>query len=357
MNQNLPEMPAHQDEELTLRDVALRFRDFLLEVRANWKLMLLLCAAGTAAMLISTLLTPRVYPAVLTFMVREDSQGGAGGIASILGQFGLGGNAAGEFNLDKISELGKSQRIVRAALFDSAQVNGKRDLIANHILDIYRLGEKEWRRSPALRQLRFQRADPDSISPLENLALKLLHEHIVQSKKKLVNIGFAKQTGILSLTVTSLDQDLSIHLCRSLYRHLNEFYVEQSTAQPRLTVKNLQQRADSIRAVLTGTERLLARTEDRNLGLLLREDRVPQKRMGSDVQMLTVMYAEVVKNLETASFLLKNTTPVFLEIDQPTLPIIGVRTPLTRSAAYGFVVGLLLGIVIIFVRKLLRGDG
>lgn len=357
MNPNLPEIHTQQDEELTLRDVALRFRDFLLEIKSHWKLMLTLCTVGAAVMVANTLLTPRVYPAVLTFMVREDSQSGGGGIASILGQFGLGGGVAGEFNLDKITELTKSQRIVRAALFDSAQVNGKRDLLANHILDIYRLGEKEWYKSKALRQLRFQQSNPDSLPPLENLAFKLLHDYTISSKKKLVTVGFAKQTGILSLTVTSLDQNLSIQLCRSLYRHLNEFYVEQSTAQSRVTVKNLQERADSIRAVLTGTERLLARTEDRNLGLLLREDKVPQKRMSSDVQMLTVMYAEVVRNLETASFLLKNSTPIFLDIDQPTVPIIGVRTPLTRSTAYGLVAGFLLGILIVFVRKILQGDG
>lgn len=356
MNPNLPELPAQHNEELTLRDLVARLREYAAEMRRCWKLLTALCIVGVSGMLTHTLLTPRVYPAVLTFMVREDSGGGAGGLASVLGQFGLVGVGAGEFNLDKIGELARSQRILRSALFDSTEVRGRRDLIANHILDLYQLGEKEWRKSPALRQLRFHHISTDSMTMLENLAFKLIYDYVVHSKDKLVDINYSTDTGIITLTVTSTDQYLSVAFCQSLYRHLHYFYVDQSTAQSRQTVKNLQARADSVRALLTGTERRLARTEDRSLGLLLREDKVPQKRMASDIQMLNVMYAEVVKNLEAASFLLKNSTPIFLDIDQPMVPIIGLRMPLTRSAAFGFIAGFMLGVLIILVRKFFRNN-
>jgi hypothetical protein len=285
-------------------------------------------------------------------MVREDSKNGMSGVASLLGQFGFGSGTSGEYNLDKIAELAKSRHIVQSALFDSATVNGKNDYLANHVIAIHNL-HKDWRKDSLLRDFKFAHSDAQRFARHENKALKALHNYMILDKDKaFVASGYSKQTSILNLTVSAHSEELSIALAESLYRNLGAFYIEQSTAQSRQTVRNLEARTDSIRAILTASERNLARTEDRTLGLLLKEDRVPQKRLGTDVQILNLMYAEAIKNLETASFLLKNTTPVFMAIDKPLAPIKPVRASKKMALALGLGLGFLAAALLILGKSL-----
>lgn len=339
-------------QELSLGDLLAKAIGFYHELRRHWKTLFLCLLLSTGTLVTIAFLTPPKYPAQLTFMVREDSKNGLGGVASLLGQFGFEGGTGGEYNLDKITELAKSRHILQFALFDSAAISGKNDLLANHVISIHNL-HREWKKDTLLHAFFFRHGDVARFSPLENKALKALHQYMVADvDKAFVASGYAKQTGILNLNVSARHEALSIALAEALYRHLSAFYIEQSTAQSRQTVRNLEARTDSIRAILTASERSLARTEDRTLGLLLKEDRVPQKRLGTDVQILNLMYAESIKNLETASFLLKNTTPVFMEIDRPLAPIKAVRASKKTAVAVGMAIGFLAALLWIFGRKI-----
>lgn len=344
MKEELPPGQVYppDEQEMSLKDLLVKVRDFYLALRRNWKIVLLCLSLSTGGFLANAFLTRPKFPAQLTFMVREDSKNAMGGVASLLGQFGFGSGTSGEYNLDKIIELAKSRHIVEAALFDSARVNGKNDFLANHVINIHDLSKK-WQKDTLLRDFRFTHSKSEQFSRRENKALKALHDYMVSDKNSaFVASGYSKQTSILNLTVSAQNEDLSIALAEALYRNLSAFYIEQSTAQSRRTVRNLELRTDSIRNILTSSERNLARTEDRTLGLLLKEDRVPQKRLGTDVQILNIMYAEAIKNLETTSFLLKNSTPIFMEIDRPLAPIKPVGASKKTALAMGLAIGLLL---------------
>jgi len=195
----------------------------------------------------------------------------------------------------------------------------------------------------------------DSFDIKSNKALQSIYKLTVDNgNKTLLKTDFSRQTTILYLNATTVDQMLSIHLANKVYDKLSRFYVIQSTAQPRQTVNNLEERADSIKNVLYSSQKRLARTEDRSLGTLLREDKVPAAQLGKDIQILTLIYAEILKNLETASFLLKNATPFFMAIDQPFAPIKPTKKSKSIAILTGVAVGFLLAAFIIIVRKLFR---
>lgn len=355
MANNTVPVPNLENDEITLRELIQSVRRWVLDLRQNWKTVLL-CVVPLAGFFVwKAYATPFIYPANLTFMVREEGRGGFGGLSGLLGQFGLGGQA-GEYNLDKISELGRSRLIVQAALLQRADLGGQNDFLANHIIREYGLHSNDWRKDPVLHDFFFTRDSVAAFGRAENKALQALHGYILFGKEKFVSLSFTKQTGILALNVAATSEDLSVRLADALYEQLSRYYIEQSTAQPRQTVRNLQERADSIRAILTGSERQLAREEDSSFGLLLKTDRVPQKRLGSDIAMLNLMYAEAIKNLETASFFLKNATPFFVEIDRPVLPVKPIGKSKVKAAGLGVVLGFLLSVIIIFTQNILRKD-
>ena len=58
--------------------------------------------------------------------------------------------------------------------------------------------------------------------------------------------------------------------------------------------------------MLNNNEYRLAQFKDSNRGLWTAKDRLTEKRLSRDIQMLTLMYAEAVKNKEIAEFSLKS---------------------------------------------------
>jgi capsule polysaccharide export protein KpsE/RkpR len=70
--------------------------------------------------------------------------------------------------------------------------------------------------------------------------------------------------------------------------------------------------------------------------------KVVLERTRRDVQMLSLMYAEVLKNMEIAKFTLDNQTPFFQVVDKPTLPLEKKKVSRIISAIVGSII---LGIV------------
>ncbi len=87
------------------------------------------------------------------------------------------------------------------------------------------------------------------------------------------------------------------------------------------------------------TEARLANFRDRGHGIVLKSQSLPKQQLQRKVEMLYLMYSEAIKNLETAEFLLKNSTPYFQSIDRPVGPI----QPRGRSKKIALLKGVFLG--------------
>lgn len=265
------------------------------------------------------------YEAILTYMIEEEDAGSLGSIASVLGQFGLGGVAGGEDqNLEKISTLAQSRKILHPVLLEQHTLDGTVDFIANHIINIYELQEK-WENDTLLNSFYFTHADFDSFTKKERLGLKKVYDVIVGNEKAgidpIMKTGFAVETKILYINITALNESLAIHLTESIYDKLSKFYIEETTKNPKQTFDIISQRADSILLSLTDTQKKLAYLEAKSTERVTHDDRIRKKILSRDLQILTLMYGEVIKTKETSGFLLKNETPFFQVLDEPFSPI------------------------------------
>lgn len=350
--------PTYEEDEITLKEVILKIQEFILEA---WRHKWWIVAAGlgfAAVFLIRAMLEKPTYTATLTFMVNEDEGGSMGGIATILGQFGLGtGARAGRYNMDKIVALARSRKIVQGVLFDRVDIGGEEDYIANHIIKLYDYHEN-WKEDTLLQNFYFTRDSVDLFDRAERRALMAMHGQIVgnpeQKVEGFLSISYNDDTGILSMGAKSEVESLSIAIAEAGYRKLSKFYVDKTIEQQKLTVDNLQFKVDSIGAALTRTEQELAQFQDRSQGVMLRSDDLRRQRLSREVQMLTIMYGESIKNLETASFLLKNSTPVFQLVDRPMSPIQPLMASKLKAIVLGGFLGGFLSLVFIFIRKVFR---
>lgn len=356
-DKNYPILPAGQpDDEITLRELILKVKEYYTELRKNWIILLLVILPCTAYFGYKAWIKPVTYTSGLTFMLNEDK--GGGGLGSILGQFGgLLGGASGDYQLEKILEIARSRRIITSALFERGNINGQDDYFANHVIRIQKLHDK-WKGDELLQGFLFTNADQLKFTMQENKALLALYAEFVGGEgveKAIFGASLNEDTGIMSLSSVTTDEMLSINILNTLYKNISEFYISKSTEREAQTLAILTQKRDSIGRALYRNDYSSASFEDQSQGVLLQQDKVPVKRFNRNNQILSAVYAEAIKNVEIAEFSLKSSTPFLTQLDVPIAPIKPDPRGRGKALVTGLLLGFFLGVIIVVGRKVVRG--
>jgi uncharacterized protein involved in exopolysaccharide biosynthesis len=351
MNTNDIQQSFQEEEEFGIKDLV-RILKTWKEVFVNniFKILFSGIIGGALGFAYAYISVP-VYNAQLKFVMRSDPgsglSSGLAGLSSILGA-GTGPGGAGS-GLERVIELIGSDRIIGNAILTQAEVNGKQDLLVNHYISLqgYR---KVWAKDTQLSKVNFPVgvlfADLDY---LQRKAIKIIIGSLIgkDNSSRLIGKSFDKKSGVVTLAVGYKNEDFAIQLTNAIYQEVIEFYSDQSLAATSNNVQVLTRKADSIRSELEATRRAFARNSDQALGLLLQEDKVENKSLSFKENMLSLMYAEVQKNLETLKYIEASSMPSFSIIDQPYSPI----NPEKRNAivySFGFFVCLII-VTTIFV--------
>ena len=341
--------------ELSLRELILKVADFLMELKRSALFLIIVTVLSTSLYALYTLNQPSDYPATMEFMVNEEDSGGMGGLASLAG--GLFGGA-GDSNLERITVLAKSDRIQTLVLFDSIEIGGQADFIANHLIRIYDW-HADWEDSstPNLPGFLFRESGIVEDGQLaDNIALKTCLRAVQGNGAVdgLLRVSFSEETRIFELTGYTYSDELSIGLAERTYKHLSDYYISRSIEPQIKTFTTLKAKTDSIEQALARVNAGLANRVDRNLGLTTLTPRLPELRLKQEQNKLIGTLTELVKNLETADFLLRNATPYFQIIDRPLRPIYPDKPSLVRALLFGFLIGFALAAALIIVRKIVR---
>jgi uncharacterized protein involved in exopolysaccharide biosynthesis len=287
--------------------------------------------------------TPATYKAKLTFMVNEDESNTMSGVSSILGQFGFVGRR-GRFNLDKVLELSRSNRIVQEAVFGRIEMNGSEDYLSNHLIELYELDDKWVEKDSLLRDFRFATDSVPAFSDTERKALKRVMRKVVggEDTPGLIANDYSEESTIMTLSAETENADMSIALVNGLFEALSDFYIRQSTEKEKQTIAIVQAKVDSIGGLLADKEFALASFADANRNLTFQVAELRRQRLQRDIQKLNIMHAEALKNLEIADFSLRNATPFIQVVDKPIAPL----QPIVASKMKALIIGLLLALII-----------
>ncbi|HCA43411.1 MAG: Wzz/FepE/Etk N-terminal domain-containing protein [Saprospiraceae bacterium] len=337
------------EEEITIPELIDKVKDFIkfCWTKKYWIFLFAFLGAMIGGGIAYT--SKPTYTATMTFMVKEDESNSAlSGVASILGSLGFGGSKT-KFNLDKVVALASSENIVRKALLDTIKSDKTSSLIGNELIQKYNLIDKWKKYSGPISK--FKRINNTKNFTLEEkAALKILYNLLAKNENNsLLNCSFDKDNTIITLRVTTVSDTLSFALVNSLFEHLQDFYIFQSTQKALITVKNLEDKVSEVKAHLSKKEYAYAKKEDKSLGIWKSVERIPQQSIYRDVQLNSIMYGELVKNLETARFALDNATPVFQVIDEPYYPINVNDISLKKYVFIGLSIAMLLSLVYFFI--------
>lgn len=345
------EKQAYQEDEITLKELILKVREYAHEVWKSKLIVILFGILGLAFFLYKHYTTPITYAAETRFIV-EGSGGMGGGIAGLLGQFGIRRDS--KVNPYKIQEVAKSSKIIQKIIFH--KINDT--LIANKIIDLYEF-HKAWEKNPneKLHGFYFTQTDLTKFSDTENIVMKAILGKIIggpNAKDPLLSVGFDEDSGIFTLAFTTEDPDLSMQMEKDLYNELRVFFEESIVANQAATVKILQAKADSLQNLINSKTYAAASIQDRSLGLISNVQQVRGEKLQKEVMVLSTALAEVIRSLEVADISLKDVQPMFLQIDESLPPLRGSESSIIMTILKGGILGFVLALTFIFGRKIYR---
>ncbi len=351
------EMPGYEPvPAMKLRDILDTAVVYAREMLRSWLLLLIFIAIGAFGYYaIYYIIYPPSYNAKLTFMVDDEGQG-SNPLSSVLGLIGAGGGGAS--SPDKILELAKSRNIITSALFNKAKIDNKEDFFANHLIRIMKYQDIWKDKIPEMKDFYFTNGDVEKFSKKENRALLFTFAQIIgnpdEGIKGYMETKFAETSGIMTLAMKTTNEELSINFVRVLFDELEAFYKTKSVEKQYATYKLITTKRDSLYRMINNKEYSSAAFQDASFGVLYAKPMVQGKLLQRDIRTLELLYAETVKNAEVADFALKSKMPYVQPIDLPIAPIKPGRPAITTAIIIGGILGLLLGGMFVFGRRIIR---
>jgi hypothetical protein len=351
MSQENPQYP-YEPEFSIKKVVQARVADIAYIFQFKIALVLVLILGGIAGALTAWQWTP-TYTARLTFVVDDaKSTGGAGGLSALAGQFGFNldgiGGASGVLAGDNVEELIKSHKLIKATLltaYDSTQT------LADRYAAVNKLDKKWLKYSPDGKITRF----PQNGKNNSRLQDSLLHEMTTLILSGEFGIDKTdKKLGFFEVNATMKDEKLAQLFCTRMIKQSTDFFISTKTKRLRSNVERLQQRADSIGAILNRKTYDLSSANQTLLDV-----NPAYTRAGANVDIkerdkivLSTVFSETVKNLESSKTLLAQETPTVQIVDEPELPLKKNRLKYTIAILSGFIIsGVLFSFYMLVTRK------
>ncbi len=347
----------NEAQGISIKDLILKIKEFWDEAWRYWWIIALFILGIAIFNVYKVINTTAYYPAKLTFMVNDEEGGGLGGMASVLGNFGFGGGG-GDYNLEKMLELIKSRKIIQKVLLNKGHALGQTDYFANHLIKAYDYHEDWSEDTTGLNGLLYNHDSIPIFSRAENKALKILHTRLIGSKEQgidaLLKSVISESTGIMTLSINTFDEDLSINLLENAFEELSKFYVDKTIEKQKHTYDAISSKADSLHKELNSSEYGLANFMDKNRGLYNKTDQLQRLRLEAKVKMLGAAWAKVEEQKEMAEFSLRDRTPVIQIIDLPIAPIKPAGKSLIMALITSILLGIVLGLIFVLGRKIFR---
>ncbi len=355
--QNIPP-PYYQDDEITLKELILKIREFWRELWKRKVLILAISILGAVAFLGKSMLEETTYTAGLSFMVGENGSTEQG---RTLTPYGID---FGRVENNKITELARSGRIIHAVLLDKVAISNKYDYIANHIIDIYNLQTK-WSKEPIvpeyehlhLKDYYFSSDSIEGFTPRDYRALNTVHELLAGNnlvgEKGVMTISYNDDTDIFRLNVEVLHELLSMRLLEAIFNELRAFYIEETIGRPQRTYELLKSQTDSLATELYSKERSLSSLQDRNRGFTSAIPGLAKAKIERELTLIEQEYGEVLRNKKSMEVLLSNDMPEFQVIDQTFIPVKNEGSKI-KSIILGGFLGLFLAGIFVIGRKIIR---
>jgi hypothetical protein len=344
---------ASLDDEISLKDIILKFRVIIQYLRTRWMIIMIVSITGGLIGLTYAFLKPHEYTSRISFVL-EESKGSGGGLASLAGQFGfdlgaIGGAGGGVFSGENILLFFQSESLIRETLFTPYGNDNTMNLADSYAESMEM--KKNWQNNEDIGQFQFSKYNWRQLPRIQDSLLQLITKQII--KKNLQVEKPDKKASFIDVKFSSRDELLSQYFVRQIVKIATQHYVDSKTNLKAQNVAMLQRKADSLEAILNSRTYSSAASQqilvDANPGLKI--SAVPAEITTRDKTVAATLYAEVVKNLEISKTLLSQVTPSIQIVDESSLPLEINKVSKKIASILGIIIAGIIAIIYLLIMR------
>ncbi|MBP7498200.1 MAG: hypothetical protein KA792_11110 [Bacteroidales bacterium] len=336
------------DNNINFFDIADKLNKIKLLALKKWLTVTIIILFFSGLGVIISILYKPVYTAKASFIIEEtDTQGSLGALSGLASQFGFGnfsGNST--FTIENLIELIRSKHIVKKALFTQININNKTQLLINYFIDCNKYRE-EWDEYYNLKNLIFKETDYNITNKTKDSLVNIFYKNIYTDILTVEKLN--TQTNIVLITTKHNDELFAKFLAESLINCISGFYIQTKTQRARETFEFLQKRADSTKNALDIAELELAKWQDSRFQIIKYQGQTDKSKLIRNVEILQIVYAEILKNLEISKMNLLNITPLMKSVDNPIIPLDVFFIPLSYSIIGGTAIGFFIAFFYLYI--------
>ena len=338
------------ENELSLKDILLKVREWWSFLLSKWVIIFCFGLIGGALGLLYALSKKPIYTATTTFVLEDEKSNGMGNLAGLASMAGLDiSGGGGIFQGDNILQLYKSRTILSQTLLTKVDYGNKSQLLVDYYINFNNL-RKGWEKKPELKQLKFSEDNAKLTLKKKRLRDSILGEMVYSiSTANLIVAKPDKKLSTIQVDVKSTDEFFSKAFNDELVKNVNDFYIKTKTKKTLQNVKILQNKVDSVRAVMNGSIYTAIAVSDAtpNLNPTRQIQRAaPAQKAQFSAETNKYILSEMVKNLELTKMGLLKETPLIQVVDQPIYPLTKQKFGKTKGVLLGGIFG---GIFICFI--------
>ena len=171
----------------------------------------------------------------------------------------------------------------------------------------------------------------------------------IRAVENVLTTSIDRETGLMSISVTTGDPVLSAGLADSFSRHLTERVRSIRTKKSRDNLRFIEERMEEARADLREAEERLARFMDRNRNIGSESLRTERDRLRRQVNFAEQLYSDVQAQMTQAQIELQRSEPVLTVLEEPVVPSRPSGPRRTLIVLLSLILGGLVGIGAAFV--------
>jgi len=304
--------------EILVSELIISMMNVVKYLLTKWMVIFLFVILGGVLGVTAAWIKKPTYIANIAFFTDVDSKSALGAYAGVAAQFGfdLGGSGGTAFEGENLIEILRSKTLVNKTLLSPVDSDSDTLMIDKYLFD--NEISKDWKTSKKYRSIKFFQFPAEPVRVRDSILDKIgegivLNELDIQKRDKKLDI--------IDVTITSGNELFAKRFVEILTANAIKFYTDYKVKKSSQNVSLLQRQTDSIKSVLFGNISTVAEMSDVNLNPLRQVVKTGVQRKQVDLQANSVIYAELVKNLELSKLSLRRETPLIQIIDQPTIPL------------------------------------
>ena len=277
-----------------------------------------------------------------------------GGLSALQGLgVNLGSLSSQGLSTDSYPEIAKSREVRLAVVRDTFQVPEEDTAMA--LVDHHTRGGGLL--SGAIQAVKRTVSGPDTLRERDGEDIPTLkEERAMGALEKQITAYQSPETGLMNLSVTTGNAQLSAAVVESLIEHLSNHVRSLRTEKARRNLEFIQQRFQEAGKELTQAEKRLADFTDRNQNINTAQLRTQRDRLQRQVRFKSDLYSELQAQLTQAKIDLQRSEPVITVVEQPVPPLEPVAPQRLVILIVSLLGGGIAGCVLVFLRAYFREE-